>query len=397
MGGTEKVVLEAAVYLKCLRKCVLRLLARELGLDLPDPITRPQLIEAILALEWDDAELSEYVDEVWEREEAAEAKAEAKADVDLKSLRKHMLLRLARELGLDVLDSLTRPELIEKIVESGAEDDELSECVKLFREIDEAEGGRKAAKAEREAERKRKVDAEKRPDDEDAKEFLKGIWLARSKRSRELSDRLSRIRKAKEGLGEIVGRVHQRSEALQRSSQPCISVAVEPSPEKEGVVDTPMTEQIEIAVAPEPPPSSTEDSTEGDSFQARELAAKATVAEATDPQIDNEPSHELERVIVTPMTKQQVRELATKAIVAETIVPRGDGEPSPEKEWLIDTPMTEQQVQQLAPKATVAETTRPKGDNEPSPELEGVIDALLTEQLETAIAPEPILSSTEGD
>ncbi|KAL1477510.1 hypothetical protein MTO96_035681 [Rhipicephalus appendiculatus] len=102
----------------------------------------------------------------------------------LKSLRKHRLLRLARELGLYVSNSLRNPDLIEKILESGAEDDELSECAKLLREIDEAEAGSKAAKAEREAERERKVEAEKRPDDEDAKEFLKGIGLAISKRLR---------------------------------------------------------------------------------------------------------------------------------------------------------------------------------------------------------------------
>ncbi|KAL1483370.1 hypothetical protein MTO96_033248 [Rhipicephalus appendiculatus] len=89
------------MYLEYLRKRMLRLLARELGLDLPDPIARPQLIEAILALEWDDDALSECVDEICEREEAeSERKAEAEADMDPKSLRKHMLLRLARELGL---------------------------------------------------------------------------------------------------------------------------------------------------------------------------------------------------------------------------------------------------------------------------------------------------------
>ncbi|KAL1449349.1 hypothetical protein MTO96_028134 [Rhipicephalus appendiculatus] len=80
MGGTEKVALEAAMYLKSLRKPVLLLLAREIGLDLPDSTIRTHLIEAILALERDKDELSVCVEEIREREEAAEAEAEVKRE-----------------------------------------------------------------------------------------------------------------------------------------------------------------------------------------------------------------------------------------------------------------------------------------------------------------------------
>ncbi|KAL1477509.1 hypothetical protein MTO96_035680 [Rhipicephalus appendiculatus] len=94
--------------------------------------------------------------------------------------------------------------------------------------------------------------------------------------------------------------MHHRREALQTSSQPCISAAVEPSPEKEGVVDTLMTKLVTIAI----------------------------VAETTVPRGDGEPSPEKEWLIDTAMTEQQVQELAPKATVAETTIPKADNEPS---------------------------------------------------------------------
>lgn len=72
--------------------------------------------------------------------------------MNLKSLRKSMLLLLARELNLEVSDSQRKPELIEAILALGAEDDELSECVEEIQERQAAEAERKAAAAE--AERK---------------------------------------------------------------------------------------------------------------------------------------------------------------------------------------------------------------------------------------------------
>ncbi|XP_075729702.1 uncharacterized protein LOC119164713 isoform X2 [Rhipicephalus microplus] len=72
--------------------------------------------------------------------------------MNLKSLRKSMLLLLARELNLEVSDSQRKPELIQAVLALGAEDDELSECVEEIQERQAAEAERKAAAAE--AERK---------------------------------------------------------------------------------------------------------------------------------------------------------------------------------------------------------------------------------------------------
>ncbi|XP_075743865.1 uncharacterized protein LOC142802725 [Rhipicephalus microplus] len=68
--------------------------------------------------------------------------------MNLKCLRKSMLLLLARELSLEVSDSQRKPELIEAILALGAEDDELSECVEEIQERQAAEAERKAAEAE---------------------------------------------------------------------------------------------------------------------------------------------------------------------------------------------------------------------------------------------------------
>ncbi|KAL1421987.1 hypothetical protein MTO96_022558 [Rhipicephalus appendiculatus] len=56
----------------------------------------------------------------------------------------------------------------------------------------------------------------------------------------------------------------------------------EPSPELEGVIDASLTEQLETAVAPEPIPGSTEDSTEGDSFQIEETTKELCVTPISD-------------------------------------------------------------------------------------------------------------------
>lgn len=88
-------------------------------------------------------------------------KAVLEAVMNLKTLRKPTLLQLAKELRLDVSDSLRKPELIEAILALGADDDELSECVELIREREEAEGKAEAEKKEEE-ERKRRHDVEMR-------------------------------------------------------------------------------------------------------------------------------------------------------------------------------------------------------------------------------------------
>ncbi|KAL1479314.1 hypothetical protein MTO96_051949 [Rhipicephalus appendiculatus] len=56
----------------------------------------------------------------------------------------------------------------------------------------------------------------------------------------------------------------------------------ERSPELEGVIDASLTQQLETAVAPEPMPSSTEDSTEVDSFEVEETTKELCVTPISD-------------------------------------------------------------------------------------------------------------------
>lgn len=71
----------------------------------------------------------------WERSVLVVVKLAALvATMNLKALKKPLLLELAKSLGLDVREQMRKPEIIEAIENLNADDDELSECLELIDE-----------------------------------------------------------------------------------------------------------------------------------------------------------------------------------------------------------------------------------------------------------------------
>lgn len=71
----------------------------------------------------------------WERSVLVVVKLAAlAATMNLKALKKPLLLELAKSLGLDVREQMRKPEIIEAIENLEADDDELSECLELIEE-----------------------------------------------------------------------------------------------------------------------------------------------------------------------------------------------------------------------------------------------------------------------
>ena len=93
--------------------------------------------------------------------------------MNLKALKKPLLLELAKSLGLDVREQMRKPEIIEAIENLEADDDELSECLELIeekkKEKREAEEKRERREEEERNERLRR-EAEERKDRREAEE-----------------------------------------------------------------------------------------------------------------------------------------------------------------------------------------------------------------------------------
>lgn len=77
--------------------------------------------------------------------------------MNLKALKKPELLKLARELGLQISESKRKPEIIEAIEATGADDDELEECLESISQEQE-----ERKRLEEQEERKRLEEREER-------------------------------------------------------------------------------------------------------------------------------------------------------------------------------------------------------------------------------------------